>query len=275
MALHQFESEARPKDWNGPQGILASQSLDAFMLGNYLPRGKEYKRSWKIDLGIYQRHVQAILGHIALDKLTPENLMGVHRALEAKGFKESSIMRIMALLKAALNYAVKQGILSDSPARKLKAYAVPPWRDLKISAEDLARIKQALWDSPDNNCRAILLLMHLGSHMSETLALRWEDVNLDQGTITMGGYGRKRMLPIHEDVAEILAAIPRGESPWLFPGKDGGHMCNLFHTWWKTRKPLGLEHIQLRDLEMILRRFLRAHGHTRKSMMRILELEGV
>ena len=275
MALHLFESEMRPKDWDGPQGILASQSLDSYMQGYYLPLGEGKKRSWKIDKGIYKLHVQKKLGNIALNQLGPKDLLGLQSDLETRGFKQSSIMRIMALLKTALNQAVREGLLAENPARYLKVYAKPQGRDLKISAEDIGKIKQALWDSPDPNARAILLLMHLGSHMSETLALSWEDVDMEQGIITLHGYGRKRAMPIHEDVAEILAAIPRGESPWLFPGKDGQHMRCLFHTWRKTRKPLNLTHIQLRDLEMILRRFLKTHGHNRKSIMKLLELQGL
>ncbi|MCE3555508.1 site-specific integrase [Pseudonocardia sp. RS11V-5] len=97
----------------------------------------------------------------------------------------SSIRQIHWILSAALAAAVRWGWISSNPAdaakkpRQRRPQPEPP------SAEEAARIAEAAWAQDEEWGALVWLVMVTGMRRAEVLALRWSDVNLGTGMLTI------------------------------------------------------------------------------------------
>lgn len=87
----------------------------------------------------------------------------------------------------------------------------------------------------------IVALVHTGLRISELAGLRWSDVNLEQNLLTVadersssrkrrGGVirttkgRRSRTIPIHQELRDVLAALPRESDGYVFHAARGGRL---------------------------------------------------
>ena len=134
------------------------------------------------------KHIFRAVGNIKLSKLTEFDLQQfIWRDL---GNKYRTAQMARTLLKSAMKKAIKCRLLNQSPAADLELPKKPPKRQFhKPSAEDW----QKLVDFPSSlyYCwRWIILTEYVtGTRMSELLAMRWEDIDIqrdEQGKIVGG-----------------------------------------------------------------------------------------
>jgi len=171
---------------------------------------------------------------------TPENVdaYAVRSFLAARagaGDAKSSIGRKLATVRSLFKYLGREGIIPQSPA----ATVVTPKKDQRLprvlSADDAAR----LMDHPDGTQprslrdQAILeVLYSAGARVAELVGLNVEDVDLEAGTATVMGKGRKERLVLlgGKAVASLKAyldSLPpaaRSTSIPLFRNSRGGRL---------------------------------------------------
>lgn len=114
---------------------------------------------------------------------------------------------------------------------KAKAHRRPP----TYTQEDLNKLFAKCTDDERTIFATFLLT---GLREEELYFLTWPDVDLkhpEEATIRVTGDGKKgfspkdyeeRIIPIPEDLANLLAELPK-KSPWVFPGKTGGRTNHL------------------------------------------------
>jgi len=143
-----------------------------------------------------EQHVVPRLGTVPLDRLTALQLTGLYRDLEATGRRDSrsgglsarTVRYIHTILHGALRSAVLDGRLAVNPADR----ANPP------SAKQAAAPEMHTWDdqelrtfldwssaSGDELHAAWLLLAMTGVRRGELLGLRWGDVDLERGVVSV------------------------------------------------------------------------------------------
>lgn len=142
------------------------------------------------------------------------------------GYAPSSIRLSRRILRLALEAAVEHDLIMKNPVRD-RPPSLPP-RDLDVSAERATRILQAARGTPAE--AAVTLALFYGMRAGEVLGLRWVDVDMAAGVITVQGQslpngvyrprtksGKKRELPLIAPVARVLAGERR--SPYVIPGR--------------------------------------------------------
>jgi integrase len=118
---------------------------------------------------------------LPLGRLTPSDLDRLFADLRAAGLSPRTIEQIRAIIRRALNVAMKRGLV----ARNVATLTDPPRVERKeapaLSPEDARRLLDALADELRYPLYAVALAS--GRRLGELLGLRWEDVDLDEGII--------------------------------------------------------------------------------------------
>jgi integrase/recombinase XerD len=189
----------------------------------------------------------------ALDRAGVEAFV---RQLMAEGRAPRSVARIVASVRTFYRYLVVHGVLESSPADSVRAPRAIRTLPRFLSTQEV----EALIAAPDVGTsrglrdRAMIELLYAtGLRVSELVALRPADVNLEDGVLKAVGKGRKeRLVPIGDEAASWVgryvrearsSLLGRRSSPLLFVNARGGSGLSRIGFWKVLRgyaTPLGL-----------------------------------
>jgi len=134
-----------------------------------------------IGYGVDRAHIVRALGGIELTKLTPEDIERMYAEILASGCGPATTTHVRATLGASLGTAARRGRIARNPVTA----AVSP-RQVSARVEPLseAETHQVLAAAAGgrNSARWALALL-VGPRQGEVLGLRWEDVDLAEGTL--------------------------------------------------------------------------------------------
>jgi integrase/recombinase XerC/integrase/recombinase XerD len=203
-------------------------------------------RAYQSDLTQFHVHVNAA----TMGDITPEHLEQYLEKLGTEPYRDTSIRRKVAALKVFFRYAEEKGVVSESPARKLKIKrpvesrvpTVLSSREVKsllaAPKEQIAELTALRDQSPGGRNRyfcavrdnlILELLFSTGIRIGELVALNVSDVDTPARQIHITGRAtRGRMVTItSEAVLEALAvyldlrAERTLDTPALFVGRSG------------------------------------------------------
>lgn len=132
-------------------------------------------------------------GDRKVDAIRPETCRQYRRSRTRDGVKELSAGRELIVLRAALNYAVKNGYMTSAPFVELPPRQ--PGRDRWLTRSEAARL---LWESrrePKARLHLplfVLIALYTGARRGAILGLRWSQVDLVNGRIDFNEPGRPR-----------------------------------------------------------------------------------
>ncbi len=132
--------------------------------------------------------------------------------------------RARSQLSALFAWSMKEGLTEANPVVSTNvpdAHIKP--RERVLGLAELATVWRACRD--DSFGRVVKLLMLTAARRNEIGGLRWDEVDLDAGTLTIPGErvknGRALTLRLPSAAVDILQSTPRyDDRPWLF-GKTG------------------------------------------------------
>jgi integrase len=123
------------------------------------------------------------VGATALSDLTVEDLDRLHAEMMAAGRSRSAWVQVRTVLKQSMDVAVDRGHIAINPTLRAPKPGRPN-RSLKHLSLDEARKVVAAADGLTQQVR-VFLALSLGLRPGETLALRWQDVELDGNAPTL------------------------------------------------------------------------------------------
>ena len=254
---------------------------------------------------IFKNHILPSLGDIPLSELTESNVgafleergrFGSHRpeSPDYPGLSQDTMRHIHRLLQQCLDQAVRDGLMSDNPARafhyskpkKVNANVLTP-----LEMEDYLDAAERLGYLP-----MFLLALTVGLRQGELIALKWSDLNVKERTLTISEqrsverrelveYGTgTRTITLTSEVVDLLieehAKHPNSPLMFMHPATlkpFSPQMVRRMHK--EIIKEAGLDHIRFTDLRhtcavVSLRNGMEAKelaqmlGHARTSMTR-------
>ncbi len=123
--------------------------------------------------------VSPALGVRPLDRITPPMVRETLAALTRAGLAPRTVAYVRAVLRRALNQAVSDGVLLTNPASGRGL--VPRQERGEMQVLNATEVKQVLDQSRDDPHGALwAVLLTAGLRLSEALALRWTDLDLDR-----------------------------------------------------------------------------------------------
>jgi integrase len=129
-------------------------------------------------------HLRPGIGHHRLDRLQPEHLERLYAALAEKGLSPASILRAHRVLSRAVRVASQRGKVARNVATLVDPPAVKrPQRALPLSAAEAREVMSAAHSH--RNAARWTVALAVGLRQSEALGLRWSNVDLDNGTLSV------------------------------------------------------------------------------------------
>jgi len=220
-----------------------------------------------------------------VDGLQRSDLETFVRQLMSSGLSPRSVARAVACVRGFYRFVAMERHQDRSPADDLR----PPraWAALPkfLSLDEVDR----LLAQPDTGTarglrdKALIEVLYAtGVRVSELIALRAGDLNLDEGYLTCIGKGDKqRMVPLGHEAADwvrrylregrpMLAG--RKSSPWLFVNARGGGALSRV-GFWKILKQYGIKAGVSRDLSPhVLRHSFATHLLERGADLRMIRM---
>jgi len=220
-----------------------------------------------------------------VDGLQRSDLETFVRQLMSSGLSPRSVARAVACVRGFYRFVAMERHQDRSPADDLR----PPraWAALPkfLSLDEVDRLLAQPDTSTARGLRdkaLIEVLYATGVRVSELIALRAGDLNLDEGYLTCIGKGDKqRMVPLGHEAADwvrrylregrpMLAG--RKSSPWLFVNARGGGALSRV-GFWKILKQYGIKAGVSRDLSPhVLRHSFATHLLERGADLRMIQM---
>ncbi len=167
------------------------------------------------------RHILPALGHLRLSQLQTSNLQKLYNdklsnggRLDGKegGLSPRSVRYIHTLIHAALEQAKKEGMITINVADAVK---LPHDQKKEIQCLDTEGVKKFLTAARDTkHFPAYFLALNTGLRRGELLGLRWKDVDLKAGSITVNqGLVRTKQGLVFQEPKTKLSNRTIGVSP--------------------------------------------------------------
>lgn len=123
------------------------------------------------------------LGRARLDELRPEHVSAAYRAMLARGLSPATVGGAHRTLRAALRAAVAQGRLVRNPLDHVRPPKLRTAEIVPLTVDEARRVL-AVAATRRNGARCAVALA-LGLRQGEALGLRWGDIDLAGGTLTV------------------------------------------------------------------------------------------
>jgi integrase len=121
------------------------------------------------------------IGAVVLDELRPVDIDQMYSAWRSDGMAESTVKRMHSILHAALKQAMRWDLITSNPADRIEPPRPARKRRQAPSDELLTAILAAAGD--DMICYLRLAAV-TGARRGQMVALRWQHLDLDAGTVT-------------------------------------------------------------------------------------------
>ncbi|ACZ40244.1 tyrosine-type recombinase/integrase [Sphaerobacter thermophilus] len=140
-------------------------------------------RTYESYRGIITRHLTPALGRTRLARLSPDQVQRYINQKQAAGLSPRTVTYHRAVLRKALNDAMRWGLVSRNAA----ALAAPPKQDRPPARFLTPEEARHFLDTVAGHRLEALFTVALavGLRQGEALGLRWDDVDLEAGTLTV------------------------------------------------------------------------------------------
>ena len=152
-----------------------------------LPASSRKATTQELYANLCRKHLEGDtkLALLRLDQIRPTHVESLVLRLREKSLSDSTVRQVYTVLRAALDVAVRDGLLASNPSAKVKRPAVAPTEARYLSTDDVRRLLGHL-----DGLRyrlAVLVLAATGMRRGEVAGLRWSDVDLAKGELTVAG----------------------------------------------------------------------------------------
>lgn len=209
-----------PENLRRPRVSFAEIAQDA------LSHSKAHKvpDAYRID----HWHMETILGWFrerVAEEITPQDIERKLAALAEEGRKPATVNRYRALLSLVFSLAQRNGKLSTNPVRQVKRRKENNERVRFLEPEEEKKLRDKIIELSPEHEPEFDLALHTGMRRGEQYRLRWQDVDLKRGilTITRSKHGEARRIQINSTARAALLKLRQRSAGvgYVCPGYEG------------------------------------------------------
>jgi len=259
------------------QELLVQRSKGALPTLNRTPKFEDYARQYfeyysqvkdaKRASTLYTERIAVNhwiehLGHVRLDRITRALVNGYIAKRQSLKRAGRTVNLEVICFRNVMKRAIEDGLIQRLPTENLRPLKWTPQKRSLFSADQIEEICAAGIKESRNGgefANYIRLMAYCGARMSETLRLKWSDVNWQQRQLTVGSDGlaknhKSRVVEFNPKLEVLLKEMAGGKAPdseWLFPSPQRGERDRAARTFRETlliaRKTAGLPKFGFHD----------------------------
>ncbi|HXX76254.1 MAG TPA: site-specific integrase [Nitrospiraceae bacterium] len=144
--------------------------------------------------------------------ISPRQIEQVLAQLQLQGKQPATLVRHLTVLKAALNRAMRLGVLKQNPAVRVKA---PKPNNVLVRYLTDDQETRLLHHLPPHYQAVVLCALNTGLRQGELLRLTWADVDWNVGVLTVNETksGERRRVPMNSTVVGTLSEVKAARTP--------------------------------------------------------------
>ena len=222
--------------------ITLNEYLDRWLETAAKPRLRE--KSYRSYESLLRRYVRPLLGPRNLAAICPLDVQAVYQQLVERGLSARTIRYTHSVLRSSMRQAIRWRLLAEDPTNGAQ---LPRQRrrELRVLTTEQSRLfLEAALRTHYGPVFAVALTT--AARPSEYLALKWQDINWEQGTVSIArtlervsGAWRfaetkrarsRRMIKLQEWVLELLKPLSTKTNPESACGRSHGVADLIFTT---------------------------------------------
>ena len=229
--------------------------------------------------GYIDNHIKPNIGDVPLSKLSSLHLQKLYKKLLAggrvdrieakgqpKGLSAKTVRNINQVISSAMDFAKDQKLISSNPT---DGCALPKLEHKEMKTLPVEQLTSFLREAKESGVFELYYIeLATGLRRGELLGLKWEDIDLVQGSLrvqrqvaringevveaplkTKNAY---RTLPLSADAVGVLQEQRKksGSGPYVFPSPTGGPISpdSVLHMLYRVLKRAGLSKVRFHDL---------------------------
>jgi integrase len=163
------------------ENITIGEYLDVWLKGSVYSsvRQSTYDR----DTNLVNNHIKPVLGSLKLKKLNSAHVQNFYRNRLDTGLSASTVRKIHDILRRGLAQAVDWHLTQRNVADVVKPPRPVPKEIVALSTDETRRLLDA---AAEDRLEALYVLaVHTGMRQGEMLALRWQDVDIENAVLSV------------------------------------------------------------------------------------------
>ncbi len=178
-AMSRLQTAKADGTWVAPTKLTVSAYLDQWLSARTGLRGNT-QRDYRVAIS---KHISPRIGAVQLQSLNRLQVKGLYQQLAEAGLAPKTVHNVHICLRKALGDALEDGLIRRNPAER--AHSKPKDRPemLTWTSEELVAFLAVTAQDPD--FRLYQLAAATGMRRGELLGLRWRDVDLDAGRVSV------------------------------------------------------------------------------------------
>lgn len=172
-----------------------------------------------------------MIGNVPADRLNPARLEETLSQLKGSGIANSTVNRYHSLISSIYSSGIRFGRVAFNPASRVKRYRESEGRVRWLRPEEEERIRGVLRNVVQHEAEFDLAL-HTGMRRGEQFWLRWRDVDLERGNLTVTGKtGTRHVVANQTAIAALQKLLAIGAvREFVCPDNDGSSKRDC-RTW--------------------------------------------
>ncbi|MER9965562.1 integrase arm-type DNA-binding domain-containing protein [Mesorhizobium sp. M0060] len=200
--------------------------------------------SWKLVERSLKEYLVSQYGTRSVHHVTKADIKSALKRIVAMGHPQAANTAFW-YIRAFFNWCRKEDVIAVSPCDGLDNPAPIKTRERVVSDAELAAIWKGCEPAPDDVGypfgSIVKLLILTGQRRTEVAAMRWSELNLDEGNWEISGDRTKNenatTIPLPTLAIDILRRVPKiKDSPFVFPAR--GNKDSHFSGYAKGKKRL-------------------------------------
>lgn len=207
-------------------------------------KGRRPCHSVRNDVNLHNQHLSESLGDRPVAEIRTADISQLRKKAESQGLAAQTVKNILGQVRRVLRWGAKQGLCRMPEGLVFDMPKVDNLKTETITKDQLAAYLKALDEESDQVGASVLrLALATGMRKTAILSLRWEDIDLERGYITLRGEnaknGKTAILPLNDVAMAIIGKLPR-DGEYLFPGRFSGHREGITRMARRVRDKAGL-----------------------------------
>jgi integrase len=163
------------------ENMAIGEYMDVWLKGSVY--GSVRRSTYDRDTHLVNNHIKPILGEVKLKKLNSAHVQSFYRDRLDAGLSPSTVHKIHDILRRSLAQGVKWHLIPRNVADVVKPPRPVPKEMVALSADETRRLLEAA--RGDRLEALYTLAVHTGMRQGEMLALRWQDVDLENAVVSV------------------------------------------------------------------------------------------